>query len=64
MTSEVTRWMVTVERPTYLEKTRTLVDHRHLEEFVGKLMKLYNWSQKDRITIEPTEIAPYIGNNG
>jgi hypothetical protein len=55
--------MITVERPTYLEKTRTLVDHRHLEEFVGKLMKLYNWSQKDRITIEPTEIAPYIGNN-
>jgi hypothetical protein len=63
MSKEVNYWLVTIDRPECLDKTRTLVEDKNIPEFISSVMSHFHWLHKDRITIETSDILPYTRNN-
>ena len=54
-------WILTVNRPQYLEKTDLLVPKDKIAELVTEVLNHDDWCEGDSITIKPTGMEYFDG---
>jgi hypothetical protein len=57
----MTNWILTVNRPEYLEKSELLVPKDKLPELLAGILENKDWSISASITIKPTEMEYFDG---
>lgn len=54
-------WILTVNRPEYLEKSELLVPKDNLPELLASILENKEWAISSSITIKPTEMEYFDG---
>jgi hypothetical protein len=57
----MTNWILTINRPEYLEKSELLVPMDKLPELLAGILESKEWAISASITIKPTEMEYFDG---